>query len=228
MASKAFEEELDNLNDSDASIAEYQTSIIDRINSALFNERWSPELLEFQLDLTKELTEKIEEQLEEMKKNLPENEEERTRKSLFVKFQQMEVDRLSYSLRSYFRTRLLKIEQQISSIKVDEEYRERLSDKEKEYADRYWNLLEKHFNDSFLQNLSNPRLRSLTDEQQENLVVRPNFNRYVIIRAKEALGLVEVDVDLGQTVDIKEGDVLLVRYEPVQDLLMEGKIELLG
>ena len=75
-----------------------------------------------------------------------------------------------------------------------------------------------------------PQFKSLTDEGSlgsVSMIPRPNLNKYVFIKAKEDIGDVEI-VDGPEGVQtINKDDIFAVIYEPVEHLLLYGKIELL-
>ena len=75
-----------------------------------------------------------------------------------------------------------------------------------------------------------PQFRSLTDEGSGgsvSMIPHPNLNKYVFMKAKEDVGDIEI-VDGPEGVQtINKDDIFAVIYEPIEHLLLDGKIELI-
>ncbi|KAG2179946.1 hypothetical protein INT43_003733 [Umbelopsis isabellina] len=103
--------------------------------------------------------------------------------------------------------------------------RERLSDKEIEYAQSYQELLEKHYTKSFLGSL--PQSQQDVNEKFNNLssVSVPDDYSAVIIRGKENEG--DIQLDSRGEITLSPTSIYMVRYSDVQLLLEEGRVELI-
>ncbi|KAJ2963108.1 hypothetical protein NQZ79_g1820 [Umbelopsis isabellina] len=131
---------------------------------------------------------------------LSENVDMRFRSMLY----QTEMERIKFIIRNYLRTRIYKIEKYTTYLLNRPDVRERLSDKEIEYAQRlvdfemsgpshYQELLEKHYTKSFLGSL--PQSQQDVNEKFNNLssVSVPDDYSAVIIRGKENEGDIQLE-----------------------------------
>lgn len=200
---------------------------IDRLQWALMNERFSPEVLPFELELLTGLREVLDAQEEMI--DVEEEEEEGAVESWVVAYlKKTELNRLNYLVRAYFRTRLLKIESRTRWILADGEVRSRLSVDELQYAEKYVSLLNGHFCASFL-NMLPDRLRTVDDTDGEvDMVTQPDFDRFVFCRVEETVGRkVVADTADEDPMNLERGDLFCLRYRPVRDLVQSKAIRLL-
>jgi len=139
---------------------------------------------------------------------------------------QTEAERARFLLRSYLRTRLHKVEKYAAHILATSELRGRLSVIELSHAERYQELLTKHFEISALNGLPE-NLRSLTDEEPgvPSMVTRPNIDQPVFIRARRRCA--PVTLSNGGTLEMDRGDIHLIRYRMIEHLLRLGDAQLI-
>ena len=137
---------------------------------------------------------------------------------------QREINRVIYMLKSYLRTRLLKITRHAKFILSQPELQARLSEAEAELiAQPYANLVENHLNRSFLNNLPK-QMRSLKGKHGDlSLVPEPDLNEYVFCHVLESLGQVEI---LDHPVDMDAGEIFALRYDTIREYLSQDKIHL--
>ncbi|CAN0143938.1 unnamed protein product [Laminaria digitata] len=73
--------------------------------------------------------------------------------------------------------------------------------------------------------------RSLTNtSQEENMVQEPNLDTFVVCRAKEDVGLVQIGEASGRddrSMNLRGGDMFIVRYRPIRTLVLEGRVDLI-
>ncbi|KAM3582810.1 DNA replication complex GINS protein SLD5 [Umbelopsis sp. WA50703] len=138
---------------------------------------------------------------------------------------QTEMERIKFIIRNYLRTRLYKIEKYTTHLLNRPDVRERLSDKEIEYAQSYQELLEKHYTKSFLGSL--PQSQQDVNEKFNNLssVSVPDDYSAVIIRGKEDEG--DIQLESRGEITLSPTYIYMVRYSDVQLLLEEGRVELI-
>ncbi|CAM9358180.1 unnamed protein product [Ectocarpus fasciculatus] len=145
----------------------------------------------------------------------------------------MELDRLRYSLSKYLRTRLRKVERDALHVlaSADGEMEGRLSDREREHAKGYVDMLEDHFTRTCLSQQMPSNFRSLTNtSQEENMVQEPNLDTFVVCRARDDVGLVQIGEAAGReesSMDLRQGDMFIVRYRPIRTLVLEGRVDLI-
>ncbi|CAM9278851.1 unnamed protein product [Ectocarpus sp. 12 AP-2014] len=191
------------------------------------NEVSAPELLKVDEHLVSDLIQQVENQ-QEIVDDARASPEEAFSASLY----QMELDRLRYSLSKYLRTRLRKVERDALHVlsTVDGEMQGRLSDREREHAKGYVDMLEDHFTRTCLSQMPS-NFRSLTNtSQEENMVQEPNLDTFVVCRARDDVGLVQIGEAAGReesSMDLRQGDMFIVRYRPIRTLVLGGRVDLI-
>ncbi|CAM9530670.1 unnamed protein product [Ectocarpus fasciculatus] len=192
------------------------------------NEVSAPELLNVDEHLVSDLIQQVENQ-QEIVDDARASPEEAFSASLY----QMELDRLRYSLSKYLRTRLRKVERDALHVlaSADGEMEGRLSDREREHAKGYVDMLEDHFTRTCLSQQMPSNFRSLTNtSQEENMVQEPNLDTFVVCRARDDVGLVQIGEAAGReesSMDLRQGDMFIVRYRPIRTLVLEGRVDLI-
>ena len=105
----------------------------------------------------------------------------------------------------------------------------RLSEKERDYARGFVDLMEKHFKQSALDGLPERFHGLAEDSEQERMVERPNMNSYVFCRVRDNVGRFQVgdSLDDDDFVELSENDVYVLRYSRIAQLVREGRVDLL-
>lgn len=183
---------------------------------AWLNEVHSPELQFFEEDVVNAVRADLERQQEEVDARPAD-----TELNFVYNLYQQEIDRVKFVLTSYLRTRLRKIQRHAIYTLADEATFQRLSAAEQEFAKGYVDMVERHFNVSFLNGLPE-RFRDIA---AEGMVPRPQLDAHVVVRVNETLGKFEVAPDVYE--ELRQGDVLFVSYRPFRALLAEGKVDLM-
>ena len=106
---------------------------------------------------------------------------------------------------------------------ISAQLQERLSVKEREYAQAYCDLLGDHLQNAFLGQLPES-LQSLSDA---HMVVRPNLERHVFVRVTHDVGECQLDDAGVETAVLAIGDTYVVRYRSIQQLLRDRSVELI-
>eukprot|EP00752_Nemacystus_decipiens_P009707 g8669.t1 len=198
-----------------------------KLRSAWRNEVSAPELLTLDEHLVSDLLQQVENQ-QEIVDDARGSPEAAFSASLY----QMELDRLRYSLSKYLRTRLRKVERDALHVlaTADGEMQGRLSDREREHAKGYVDMLEDHFTRICLSQMPS-NFRSLTNtSQEENMVQEPNLDTFVVCRATDDIGMVQIGEAAGRddsSMNLLQGDMFIVRYRPIRNLVLEGRVELI-
>ncbi|KAG2179375.1 hypothetical protein INT44_006221 [Umbelopsis vinacea] len=230
---------------------EFATDDVAEMTQIWINERNSPEILPYRRRLVEDLTELIEHQGMVAMEGLSENVDMRFRSMLY----QTEMERIKFLIRNYLRTRLYKIEKYTTYLLNRPDVRERLSDKEYEYAQRsvfeqmpfdfhnfivpnlktvfpgnaksYAELLEKHYSKSFLNTL--PQSQQDVNEKINTLssVSVPDEYSAVIVRGKEEQGMFELESRRQYEIRLSPESIYMVRYSDIKLLLDEGQVELI-
>lgn len=211
---------------------------IARLKRAYVNEKCAPELLPFEADLVSRVTEQVEHQ---------EGTVSSARAAaaaggggggsgagaddLMAHIYHAELNRVRFLLRAYYRTRLFKIERNAVHVLKEPEVLERLSEQEREYATNYANAVEEHFGAALGQMPDRyaSMLQQIEEEDGEwDMVPSPNLDAHVFARVREDRGEFIVDPnDPDNTMDLTQGDILMIRYRLIKRLLEEGAVDLM-
>lgn len=195
---------------------------VQRMRTVWINEMNAPEILQYDDDMVSEMLEQINNQ-QAYVDSVNEDQAQRTEERLFVnKLYQMEIDRFRYMVSSYLRTRLHKIEKFALHILKDENLTQRLSVKERNFAQQFVVLYESHVNDLALSKFAVEN-RTLT---AEGMVPKPNLDTFVFCQGKEAGG-VQCDDKGGDFVQVTSADRYVLRYRSVQEHVQAGTIDLI-
>lgn len=131
-------------------------------------------------------------------------------------------------LRSYLRTRILKIEKYGMHCLDNDEIVERLSEQELHYAKGYVKLMANHLNETVAQKLPeafNDIWRQSSANVTKDMLPAPDLGRHVFARILKDLGSVQV-YDDGSTADLEKGDLYILRYNMLRQFLDEGAVQL--
>lgn len=136
-----------------------------------------------------------------------------------------EVERVLYLLRSYLRTRILKIQKQALHLAKDEEAQSRLSEAEATFAAKYAALYQRQVDREAWAMADTSRLPDALKQisQISNLVNPPNLDAHVFCVATRDCPPINVD---GSTdvIELLQGEVALLSYAPLRPLLEEGAV----
>lgn len=107
----------------------------------------------------------------------------------------------------------------------------RLSDRERTHCDAYLALIHKHHRGALLSEMPAPFADEADgDACPEALALaataKPKTGRFVFVRANADLGDVQIDPS-GETTFFAKGDVHVLRYEPVRELVHSGDLSLI-
>ena len=105
---------------------------------------------------------------------------------------------------------------------------ERLSEAEKKYAKKYYELIKTHFEGSFLKKVPE-RLRGILEEKDGKVEAVPkmDLNRFVCVKAKKDVANFMVSEDARELpFSFLREEVYCVRYKAVKSLLEDESMEL--
>lgn len=219
--------DIDEFND-DSGEEEEETmttqEVLEKLEEAWLNEKFSPDLLESKSDLVECMLEQI--------NGMEENIKRAKRGDFKVSIHRMEIDRIRYIVSSYLRCRLRKIENYTTYIleqerQRNEEDNSRLSPEELTYAEDYSNVLTGHLKTLALRHMP-PNLQSLDPKQT---AVTPNLDSYVFLRVNrdtEGVLVEEETLDTGEEiVDLQQNDQHIMRYRPIAPLVASSSVTLI-
>ncbi|KAJ3015166.1 hypothetical protein HKX48_004747 [Thoreauomyces humboldtii] len=193
------------------------------------NERFAPELLNYQDELVNSLMEMLEAQVraeivEEKSGDTPDA-------AFLVVLYQQEMERVKFIIRSYLRTRLSKfmaiqIQRHTLYYLREDDYRRRLSDEELAFAERFQELVERHLTKSCLGEGLEPWQQQLDDQNDEtNMVSEPDLEDAVFCRINEDIGYFQLESS-DETLMMSKDNIYILRYKSIRRMLEEGKVDL--
>lgn len=141
----------------------------------------------------------------------------------------VEVTRVRYMLRSYLRTRLLKIERYVMYCLDNENVRSRLSSLEDEYAQQYVRLVVGVLSKGVTSRLPeafSSAFKQASAHSANDMIPAPDLGRHVFVRVLRDLGQVPVYEDGGMH-ELNAGDLYIMRYNMLRPLLEQGAVRLI-
>eukprot|EP00696_Hemimastix_kukwesjijk_P020231 gnl/Hemi2/972_TR351_c0_g1_i1.p1 gnl/Hemi2/972_TR351_c0_g1~~gnl/Hemi2/972_TR351_c0_g1_i1.p1 ORF type:complete len:288 (-),score=55.81 gnl/Hemi2/972_TR351_c0_g1_i1:92-955(-) len=148
--------------------------------------------------------------------------------AFFADFYEMEVDRVKYMLRSYYRARLAKIEQFCLLLNTGEHQRVHLHIHEQNYAVEFAKLLTQLFNNCFMTELVGRTNAQFEMKSQMDTVPVPDISRFVVVRPLESLGLLDNpdsdDPETDAPVELGENHTIVIRYSRIRTFVAQDKV----
>lgn len=204
--------------------AEALNETISILRMVVLNEQFAPEILPFQADTIDTMRQLVKTQTQLV--DAEEDDEQVDQISFESQLKRMELDRINYQLRHYFRLRIKKIEKYIMHIfKGDGPY-DRLSEPEKLFAVGYSDLMEDHFKKSFLSMLPQ-RLQVMEKDGTVDFATGPPLDNFVFCQVRNTVGSYVIGEEAtDDSLDLTKGDILCIRYKSIRDLLKNEDVEL--
>lgn len=218
----------------DAEKSEHE-ALLHQMRKLMLNEQFSPEVLSFSDDIVPKVQELVTKQMNEIDEDELNDEDAPVGFEAHIK--RMELDRVNYLLRSYFRLRLKKIEKYIfyifqdndetrSGSGIEKKVFDRLSKAEQDFAVAFMDIVETHFKQSFL-TLLPERLRKLDKDGSVKLATPPNLEKFTFCRMLRNMGSYAVSDRVGDLpIDLNQGDIICARYSRIQKLVDGDNAEL--
>lgn len=139
---------------------------------------------------------------------------------------QTELERYRYLVRSYLRARIAKIDRHTLHYLSTDDLRARLSEMELAYATRHQALLHNHYLSSFLSSFP-ANLQNLNDAAAGiSMIETPDLESAVFIRALKDTPVEARGVDTDAYADLKESDIVILRWADAKKLVEAGSAEL--
>lgn len=191
----------------------------------LINEQHSPQIMKFREDVVQTISQLVEQQTEQL--DAQEDVKTADAVPLETQLKKLELERLNYLLRQYYRIRIKKMEKQILFIFKDSSVYDHLSPQEQRFAVGYSDLVEDHFKKSFL-SLLPERVQVMDNDGKVEHASGPNLDVFVFCKVKNSLGRVAIGEDAtDDALDLNQGDILCIRYRSIQELLQNEDVELI-
>ncbi|XP_067014624.2 DNA replication complex GINS protein SLD5 [Anabrus simplex] len=196
--------------------------VLEALESAWLNEKFSPELLPHNIELVECMLEQIQQMEENLQKSRPDD--------LRVSIHRMELDRIRYLVTSYLRTRLEKIEEYTVDILEKDSQRDPessyLSPGERKFAREYLEHMENHFRVLALRHMP----PNLQDFDKVKMRVVPNLDCHIFLRANKTVNgvVIEGDTENGdEEVDLEENSQHIILYSSVAELVKNRTVQLI-
>ncbi|KAK6517708.1 GINS complex subunit [Arthrobotrys conoides] len=187
------------------------------------NERAAPEILQCQEDLVERIMTRVRRQIEQIEDQTG-NLDPRANFQLIIV--QTELERVKFLIRSYLRTRISKIDKHALHILSTPSIRHLLSPSEQTYLRTHQALLNELYLSSFLKNFPD-NLKRLDDSAGGlTMVEEPDLEGAVFLRVIRDVN-VAIAWEGGETLDMRSGDVYVIRYSAVQEAVKRGDVELI-
>lgn len=211
------------------------SNICQDLMTAAMNERMAPELLPYKSSLMNSILTHISNQQQYLLDSHEYGEMNSANGVISSDFKlqlmiiETDVERLSYVVRLYLRTRLSKINKftifYINKSNKDDEGEALLSAEEKEYIHQYYLLLTLLYNNCFLKKL--PQILTYLDDNSggQNMIVAPDIDQFVFVKCiSETLILLHLEDD---ELELVKNGVYVVKYSLIKRYLDIGDLILI-
>ena len=195
-----------------------------RLGSIARSEANAPEILPYEEELVDDITEAIRNQRENI-----ESIQTNSGSKFTVELYKMDLDRVQYMLKKYLRTRVLKIERQLSAIMANIEMLDSLSPKEKKFAAELHQLNKTYFDETINKRLGEIVREEFVKADDFYKHCQPDYEGFVICRALRDCVDVEhfVDDESENFKTFEKGEIFIIKYRCIHEYLKAGHLELL-
>lgn len=214
---------LDLIDDEDDDNQEEITAVkvLQSVERAWLNEKFSPEILPNQIDHVDCLLE----QIKEMEDNLA----KLSKTDVKVDLHKLEMERIKFVVTSYLRTRLKKIECFCVNVLEEEANRSEadayLSPAELKFAKEFAQNADNHF-DTILRHMPQP----FDNLDKNKKIIKPNLNSFVFLKCYKKIDSVIIkNISKGQEEEIilEDGSQHLMPYSSVAEFVKKGAVQLI-
>lgn len=140
---------------------------------------------------------------------------------------QTELERFKFLVRSFLRARIAKIDAHALHHLTDPTAKARLSPSELQYATAHTSLLHAHYHSSFLSQFP-ASLQKMDDTAGGiSMVEGPDVDRAVFVRTLKDVDEPVYVEGTDTAFEMRRGDVVVVRWSAVRELVMTGDAELI-
>lgn len=200
------------------------TRDLQELTRAWVTERSAPEILPWPDVLMERILERLRGQIELVEEQTGNTDPKANFRLIII---QTELERFKFLVRSFLRARIAKIDAHALHHLTDPSTKARLSPSELQYATAHTSLLHAHYHSSFLSQFPTSLQRMDDTAGGISMVEGPDVDKAVFVRA---LKDVEEPVYVEGTdtaFDMRRGDVVVVRWSAVREVVMAGDAELI-
>lgn len=201
-----------------------ETRDLQELTRAWVTERSAPEILPWPDILMERILERLHRQIELVEEQTGNTDPKANFRLIII---QTELERFKFLVRSFLRARIAKIDAHALHHLTDPSTKARLSPSELQYATAHISLLHAHYHSSFLSQFPTSLQRMDDTAGGISMVEGPDVDKAVFVRA---LKDVEEPVYVEGTdtaFDMRRGDVVVVRWSAVREVVMAGDAELI-
>ncbi|KAH3681171.1 hypothetical protein WICPIJ_007866 [Wickerhamomyces pijperi] len=157
------------------------------LQQAWSNERLSPEILEYEHDLLERILGKLKQKIEFVELNSMEIQSSHNDIKITLMIIESEIERVSFLIRSYLRTRLSKIDKYTMFIMNSEDSVMKLSEEETIYMDSHLRSLTKLYNNLFLKHFDESLQKLDETGGGASMIDEPDLQKPVFIQVVETI-----------------------------------------
>lgn len=142
----------------------------------------------------------------------------------YLNMMRLEMERIKYLLKSYLRSRIVKIEKHLFFI-VEKDQANLLSQAEMDYA---WTLYESkkdHFNQEFFSKISKKLNMLDSTDMPDAMITKPNPKEFVFVRF--LISMTKYTILEHIDIEVKEDKIYFLPFDQVKYLLQRGEAELI-
>uniref|UniRef100_A0A7S1DHH6 DNA replication complex GINS protein SLD5 n=1 Tax=Hemiselmis andersenii TaxID=464988 RepID=A0A7S1DHH6_HEMAN len=193
---------------------------LERFKRVWRNEKCAPVLLPHEKDLLEKVRQYVREQEEFLEEEAEKHQRIDATKALMLNMLRMDVERCNYLVRSYLRTRLLKIQKLYQSLLTDDQRYNLMSREEQRFCRSYADLVGKHFHSCVLDRLPE-NLRGMANEE---MIAQPPLDDHVFVSVLEDIpDPVHIE---SEAVEMKKDETFVIRFRHIEQLVTDQKIQL--
>ncbi|KAI9789866.1 MAG: GINS complex subunit [Piccolia ochrophora] len=201
-----------------------ETRDLQHLTRAWVAERAAPEVLQYPAALMERTMERVRKQIELVELQTG-NMDPKTNFRLIIV--QTELERFKFLIRSFLRARMAKMDKHSLHILSTPELRSRLSSSEIQYLTQHQSLQHSHYLASFLHNFPET-LRRLDDTAGGiSMIDQPDLDTAVFCRVLRDVPDPVVIEGTDTNLELKRGDVYVVRYSAIREAMERGDVELI-
>ncbi|KAK9474741.1 uncharacterized protein V1510DRAFT_428085 [Dipodascopsis tothii] len=191
-------------------------------------ERTAPELLQYEAELMDWVMERVRAQIEYIEQSTADMDAADRYIKLRLLIIETELERIKFLVRGYLRARLHKIERYYMHVLGTPAVQARLSPSEDRYVRQYAENLHGLYGQRFLAGLP-PNLRKMDDKAGGlDMVEAPSVDDAVFVRVVEDVAApVSLGPEEDDSIDLRKGNIYLVRYSAVRRHLRAGQVRLI-
>lgn len=214
-------------------------NISNELLTAMLNERMAPELLPYKHNLMDEVLRQLSNQQQYLLDSHEYGDSNVDSGMLSTDFKlqlmiiETDIERLTYMLRLYLRTRLQKVDNftiyYMNETAEDSQHPDQpsiLSTEESEYMHKHFKILTQLYNNSFLKKL--PQFLTLLDDEAGNqsMVTKPDLELPVFIKVKSDVPII-ISLGSDEELELAKGGIYVVKYRFVKKYIEMDDIELI-